>query len=242
VIAQTRAEFLKIRTTRTTLGLALGMATLVLLIVVLAGLLDERRSLTEAGTQRDLFSVAGFSSVFAALAGVLLVTSEYRFGTIRPTFLFTPRRSRVIAAKVVASFVAGLALAATAFALSLGVGSTILASRGISISGDEVARLIGGGILSAAFWGAIGAALGSIVRNQVGAVIGLLAWVLIAENVLFGLVPSVGRYTPAQAERALTGADAEHLVPAAAGAALLLTWAVGLTVAGAALTARRDVD
>ena len=33
----------------------------------------------------------------------MAITSEFRHGTIRSTFLVTPRRSRVIAAKVVAS-------------------------------------------------------------------------------------------------------------------------------------------
>ena len=38
----------------------------------------------------------------------MLVTSEYRFGTIRPTFLFSPRRASVLAAKVAAGLLAGL--------------------------------------------------------------------------------------------------------------------------------------
>ena len=38
MIAQTRAELLKIRSTRTTIGLVLGMVALVLLFVLLTGL------------------------------------------------------------------------------------------------------------------------------------------------------------------------------------------------------------
>ena len=40
--------------------------------------------------------------------------------------------------------------------------------------------------------GAIGAGLGAILHNQVGGVIALLAWGLVVDNLLFGLVPSVG--------------------------------------------------
>ena len=43
-----------------------------------------------------------------------------------------------------------------------------------------------------ALWGAIGTALGTIIHNQVGAVITLLAWGFVVDNLLFGLVPSVG--------------------------------------------------
>ena len=45
------------------------------------------------------------------LEQILVVTSEYRFGTIRPTFVFTPRRWVVLTAKYVASMLAGIAFA-----------------------------------------------------------------------------------------------------------------------------------
>lgn len=93
MIAQTRAELLKIRTTRTTIGLILGMLALVLLITLLTGLLSHPSGLASKADQRQLFSVGSTAGVFAALAGALLVTSEYRYGTIRPTVLFNPARA-----------------------------------------------------------------------------------------------------------------------------------------------------
>jgi hypothetical protein len=81
-----------------------------------------------------------------------------------------------------------------------------------------------------------------IVRNQVGAIIGLLAWLFLVENLLFGLAPSVGRYVPSQAQNALMGFTTDHLLSPAAGAAVLLAWTVVLCAAGAVLAARRDVS
>src|SRR5262249_43426932 len=121
VIAQTRAELLKIRSTRTTLGLFLAMVALVLLIVILRTLLDHPESLSEAGSQRDIFGLGSIAALFAALAGVLVVTNEFRFGTIRPTFLFTPRRSRVILAKIAASLLTGVGFAVVAEGLGYGI-------------------------------------------------------------------------------------------------------------------------
>ncbi|MGH2871675.1 MAG: hypothetical protein ACRDL5_04340, partial [Solirubrobacteraceae bacterium] len=95
MIAQIRAELLKIRSTRTTLGLILGMVALIVLFTLLTGLLSHPAALASKENQRELLSLGSFASVFSALAGVLLVTSEYRFGTIRPTILFNPARSRV---------------------------------------------------------------------------------------------------------------------------------------------------
>ena len=101
MIDQFRSELLKIRSTRTTLGLLLTMIALVLLFGLLGGLLTKANGLDEAGEQRDQLGIGGIATIFAALAGVLVVTSEYRFGTIRPTFVFTPRRWRVVGAKLV---------------------------------------------------------------------------------------------------------------------------------------------
>ncbi len=43
MIAQVKAELLKVRSTRTTIGLVLGMIVLILLIVLLTGLLTNAR-------------------------------------------------------------------------------------------------------------------------------------------------------------------------------------------------------
>jgi ABC-2 type transport system permease protein len=244
VIAQTRAEVLKIRSTRTTLGLLLGMVGLVVLVIVLTGLLEDSFSLSEAENQRTMFGAGSGSSIFAALAGVLVIASEYRFGTIRPTFLFTPQRSRVLGAKLAAGMLAGLAFGVIAQALAFAIGIPILSGRGIdnALDGRDIALILIGSILGTALWAAIGVGLGAILRNQVASVVGLLAWVFIVENLLIGLVPTVGRLTPTAAMSALLGQTNEDLVSPGAGAALLLAWVVVLAAAGIALTARRDVS
>lgn len=243
MIDQFRSELLKIRSTRTTLGLLLTMIALVLLFALLGGLLTKANGLDEAGEQRDQLGIGGIATIFAALAGVLVVTSEYRFGTIRPTFVFTPRRWRVVGAKLVASTAAGLALAAVAIGLTWAIGVAILSGRGIALALDagDVLLIVLGGFAAAALWGAIGAGLGSILHNQVASVIALLVWVFVLENVLFGFVPSVGRFGPAHAGDALSGMTGDHLLPAAAGGGMLVAWAAALGAAGLVLTARRDV-
>ena len=109
MIAQIRAELLKIRSTRTTVGLILGMVALILLFTLLTGLLSHPSGLASKEDQRQLLSLSSIAGVFSALAGVLLVTSEYRYGTIRPTILFNPARSYVLTAKVIVGMLAGLA-------------------------------------------------------------------------------------------------------------------------------------
>ena len=235
---------LKIRSTRTSLGLALGMVAIILLFVLLTGLLSSVSSLSGKEDQRSLFSIGSFAGLFSALAGVLLVTGEYRFGTIRPTFLFNPGRTQVVAAKVAASLLAGFVFAVVGEALSVGVGAVILtaAASPSPCTDDDYELLTLGTLAGTALWGGIGVGLGMIVRNQVGAIIGLLAWGFVIENLLFALAPSVGRLTPGQAQNGFMGLTTDHLLGPAAGGAVLLAWTVVLCVAGTALATRRDVN
>ena len=243
MIDQIRAELLKIRSTRTTLGLVAGMVALIVLFALLTGLLTKAPHLTTAEDQRGLLNVGSIAGLFSALAGVMLITSEYRHGTIRPTFLFDPRRSHLLAAKAIASLLAGTALGIAGEALGFGLGYLTLAVRGIplALTTGQAALMTGGGLAAVALWGAIGAAVGAIVRNQAGTIIGLLAWGLIVDSLLFAFVPSVGRFSPNRAENALEGLTTKHLLPATAGGAVLLGWAAALTIAGILATTRRDV-
>jgi ABC-2 type transport system permease protein len=221
-----------------------GLVTLiVLLFVLLTGFLSHTGSLMGPDDQRNFLGIGSFASIFAALAGILVVTSEYRFGTIGPTFVFTPRRWVVLTAKYVASMLAGIAFAVVGQGLALVIGLGILSGRGIhrTLGWGSVSQLGLGRVAAAALWGGIGVGLGAIVRNQIGAVIGVLVWVFVVENLLFGFVPSVGRFTPGRAQDALTGMSADHLLQAAAGGAVLLVWSLGLFAAGLAVTRARDV-
>jgi ABC-2 type transport system permease protein len=240
---QVTAELLKIRSTRTTIGLALGMIALIVLFALLSGLLTKAPDLMSTQDQLGLLSVGSFSGVFSALAGIMLITSEYRYGTIRPTFLFTPRRSRVLAAKLAAGLLAGLAFGVAGQALGFGIGIAILDARGIPYAPDTgaTALVLGGTVVASALWGAIGVGLGAILRNQVGAIIALLAWGFVVENLLFAFVPSVGRFAPVHAENGLFGLTTRHLLSPAAGAATLIAWTAVLAAIGGVLAARRDV-
>jgi hypothetical protein len=243
VIAQVRAEILKIRSTRTTLGLVIGMLVLVLAFTVLTGLLENESTLANVEDQRQLLGIGSIAGIFAALAGIFVVTSEIRFGTIRPTFLVTPSWYRILGAKLLASFIAGLVFGILGTAVSFGVGYVCLSQRSIpyALSSGDAAWLLVGCILGSGIWGGIGVGLATAVRNQVGAVIGLLAWGFVVENVLISLVPSVGRWAPVQAQNAFQGSTADHLLSPGLGGLVMLAWMAGLLAIGFALITRRDV-
>jgi ABC-2 type transport system permease protein len=244
VTGQLHAELLKLRSTRTILGLALGMVALVLLVSLVASLTMPVVDLSRPENQRTVLGAGQSATLFAALVGVIAVTAEFRYGTIRSTLLVEPRRVRVLVAKLVAALLAGLLFGAVGEGLAFAIGRLVLSGRGVPTGLDGRAQLhLGlGTVAVTALWAAIGVGVGAIVRHQVGAIVGLLAWTFVAESLLFGLVPSVGRFAPGPAGRPLAGDSAAHLLSSAAGGALLVGYTIALGAAGALLMLRRDVD
>jgi ABC-2 type transport system permease protein len=242
-VNQLRAELLKIRSTRTTIGLLVGLIVLALLFTILTCTLSPLSQLLTEQDQTSLLSFGSIAGVFAALAGVMLFTSEYRFGTIRPTSLFNPNRIHLFESKFIAGILSGLVFGIIGEGLVFAIGLMILKIRGIPIvmTGTNETELIVGAILGTALWGAIGVGVGAIVSNQVGAVIALLAWGFVVENLVFGFLPKIGRFLPVHASDAMMGPIQDKLLPGNVGTLVTIAWALVLAIIGVALLKRRDV-
>ena len=240
---QLLSELRKMRSTRTNLGLLAGMIGLILLTVLLNGFIIKKPELATLKNQYAVLSAGTSAALFAALIGVMAITGEFRHGTIRPTFVVTPHRSRVIGAKVLASLLMGMLFGLTAIGLSLGIGYAILVGRGIpfALSTSNVLWLVLGTPVLTAAWAALGVGFGAVVRNQVFAVIGLIVWVMVIDNLLRGLVPRIGGYTLMGASSAIIADPSDYVLSAAAGGLLLLAYVAALVTAGALLVSRRDV-
>ena len=243
MIDQLLSELRKMRSTRTNLGLLAGMIALTLLSVLVNGFVLSASDLRGHDNQHLLLSAGTSGALFASLIGVMAITSEFRHGTIRSTFLVTPDRNRVIAAKVVASLLMGIVFGLVAIGLSFGIGYAILAGRGIDFALDtnHVLLLVLGTLFMTAMWAALGVGLGALVRNQVFAVIGVIVWAFFVDNLIRAVVPDVGRFTPVGASDSVTAGFADYLLAPALGALLLAAYAAVFLAAGAVLVARRDV-
>lgn len=246
--AQLRSELLKQCTTRTNLLLVLWMVALALFVVLLHVLSLDAGTL---GRRDGQLKVLGWGTtvgaLFAALLGAISITGEIRHGTIRPTLIATPNRTRVIAAKAAASALAGVLLGLIAELLAAGIESGGLAARGIDIAltaGDYI-QLVVGGAAAAALFAALGVGIGALTRNQVGAVTGLCVWLLLIETTLIGNIPSAGKFAPGASAGALAGAiqtqTPSKLLAPALGALLLAAYAAVAAAFGVITTERRDV-
>jgi ABC-2 type transport system permease protein len=248
VTALLRAELLKQRSTRTVLGLLAAMLGLVLLAVLLHGFGLPAEGLASVQRQLMVFGRGELLGVlFAALLGALSVTTEIRHGTIRPTFLVTPRRRPVVAAKVAVTAVIGAGFGAVAATTAAAAGTAALVSRGIDVrlGAGDIMLLVGGSAGAAALWAAIGVGVGALVRNQVVAVVGICAWLLFVEGLLAGDVAGrlgdLGRLLPGSAAAAMSGQGQGALLAPEAGLAVLALYAAAAAVSGTVATSRRDI-
>jgi ABC-2 type transport system permease protein len=241
-----RAELLKWRTTRSFYGTIAGVVAIVALgvsaAIAQAGGNGHAALSTTEGL-RSVYGAAVNAGFLLLVMGIITTAGEYRQNTITAALLITPRRRRLVIAKTIAMAIIGTGIAAVATAVTLAVSLPWLAAKGIHptlLSADVAGVLLGSAAVMVLF-GLIGVGIGAIVRNQVAAVVGSLAWLLIVENLLVGVLPSIGKWLSFGASGALIGSADVGLLPVGAAGLLLLGYAAAFIAAGIHLTAHRDV-
>jgi ABC-2 type transport system permease protein len=238
-----RSEWIKLFTTRTTWAM-IGIG--LLCEGLFAGLFVELVALTEFESAEDvesIFTGTGLLMVMLLILGVLAITTEFRHGTTGSTFLVSPKRYPVMAAKLAAMLLVGL-LAGLAFVVvNGGLALPLFSGRGVDLppSGD-IASIYAGVAVSFALLCAFGLGVGAIVRNQVGAIIAAIAIFFVLSWLPELLPGDLGQYFPSQALGALHGHDEEGNLGQVAGGLVLAAWSFGLCAIGTVLVCRRDLS
>ena len=237
-----RSEWLKLVSVRTTWAL---LGTMILLEGLAAGLLTGLADVDDL-RNRDIATIAigtKLAIVFMFTLGALLSTNEFRHGTANTTFVVTPRRELVIAAKLAVGLVVGIVGALLYIAVNAGLGLSILSSRGIDVNADvAVDTYVGVGVglvLGCVF----GVALGALLRNQIlTVVVGMVVFLLAGTAALF-IGDDVGRYFPGESLLALQGTPGadDTLLSQTEGGLLLAAYCVVLGAAGMWAMHERDV-
>ena len=232
------AEVLKLRTTRLVPGLLLGFLGLIVLYVLAV---VTQTSVTDLELSPEgPFAAAATAVILVLLLGVTVTAGEYRHNTITTTFLVTPVRERVLAAKLVTALLLGLAFAVAGVVVNVAVGWVAVELKGADVSpfDESVTEILGATLLGCALWSALGAAVGAVARNQVTAIVSAVVWFLIAEPLVGSLLDSVGRYLPGAALGAIFD-DGD--LSRTGGILVSLGWIGAIGLVGAVLVARDDV-
>ncbi len=242
--ASLKAEWIKLTTTRTAVGLVVGAAAVAALGATSTIMSAKPEDLARPVQDQHFFMLASINlAMFALVMGIRTFTDEFRHGSIVPTLLVTPNRREVVAAKVATSAAAGVTLAAVAQGAMLSLAVFLIRAKGAeAIVGARDLAAMGGLLIAAGLWTALGAAVGAVVRHQAAAVVGGLVWVLLMENLGAALLGDGGRFLPGQAAHGLAQASqAGPLLAPAAGAVVLVAYAVAAAAAAVVRMDRRDV-
>jgi ABC-2 type transport system permease protein len=197
---------------------------------------------TGEGLQTALHSV-GFGSILAEVAGIIGMAGEFRFGQADQTFLSEPRRGRVVTAKAALFAAVGLVFGMVSAAATLAASWTWLTAKGVGLPFGQslIWSSLGGGIASATLSALLGVAVGAVLRNQVVAIVMVLAVQAGVETTVFQASSSVGRWLPGRAAEALRQLPTDGLLAWQTGALVLSAWVSGLLLVGAVRTLRTDI-
>ena len=224
--------------------------------------IDAARVLTNAAA--NVFTSGQFFNLlFIVVLGALVVTNEFFHQTATSTFLTTPRRTRVIASKLIAAVLLAAGFWALTTAIDVGAGTLLFTSQGYDVPFGEwtVIRAVLMNLLAFVIWAVLGVGLGVLIRSQLGATLTGAAMYLISWPVavlLFGAIrqfviqddrvwdfvvvlPGVASFVMVAAERLQFGPDSSG-PPWWVGALVLLGYGVVAGVVGTLITRKRDIS
>ncbi len=248
-----RSEWTKMRTLRSTpitlvitAALVIGLSTL----ITWAVLTSPHHGADAASNPVGLIQ-SGWSLGLLAfeVLGVLTVSNEYSSGMVVSTFLATPKRARVLLAKIlvftVLVFVVGEVMSFVNFYLGHAVANGYATFPDPALGGHNVLRAVIGMGLDAALVGLIGVGLGALLRHTAGAITAGVAVLFVLPLVLEALPSSwrnpVEEYWPTQAGSQLEEVNRQaHALSAWWGTGDLALFVVVLLLVAGYLLAKRD--
>jgi ABC-2 type transport system permease protein len=247
-----------------------------------AGMSDEDKAAFEQSMQQERDRVAAaqtaagvaryaaniytsgqfFGLLLVMLLAILLITNEFYHQTATATFLATPKRTKVIVAKLVTGALMAFGFWFITTAINVGVGVAFFSSEGFSNSlGHWTAQqAILLNLLVYMLWAIFGIGIGVLLRSQIGATItaavlytigtyaALAVLALVREYLIKkDWVMEAAVYIPPLASSHVLGTLAgqvgdTHLPARWVAAVVLIGYAVVLGTIGTLITRKRDIS
>jgi len=237
-----KSEWLKVVSVPTSWIL---LGSMLLIEGLIAGLVTGVGDIEDLRTAdpRVLLIGTPLSTVLMFTLGALLATNEYRHGTANQTFLITPRRERVIAAKLAVGLAVGIVGALLYITVNAGLGLSILSKRGVDVDGDLAVNIYSGVGTGLVLGCLFGVALGALLRNQLLTIVTGLVLFLVRGVVALFIGTDVGKFFPGEALLALQGTPSnEDLLSQVDAGIVLAATCIAVSIAGIYVTRYREIN
>jgi hypothetical protein len=130
----------------------------------------------------SLASALAWSSMWALLFGVVSASAEYRHNTIPTSYLIAANRPKLIVAKSICAAVVG---ATHGLICAAGAAAAVpISGTGYGNEGPAILPVSGGAAVAYALWAVLGVGVGTLLRNQVLAVIAAPLYLVMIEPIV----------------------------------------------------------
>jgi ABC-2 type transport system permease protein len=191
--------------------------------------------------------------IFAIILGIMLMSGEFRHGTAVATFLTAPKRGTVLANKLAIAAIGGtlLMVISTGAGIAGGLIGMSFYPDAASPSSDIFINTMVAAVVSGAVLGIVGVAIGTLVRNQMLAIVGALVYLFVIDPILLLLWPDAGKFLPSglitgmmalDIQSPELGFDTTNYLPALSATLVLIGYGLVFAVVAVTTSLRRDVD
>ena len=233
-----RGELRKALTTRTIWGFLAGGAAFAALNAVIIGAASG--TLGRVTEKQEALSCL---PVLVLAWGLVGAAGEYRHRTAAPAALVARGgRGTLLAARLAAYGVTGLALGAVASAVSVAVALPLLARMpGPALTFGQVGEVVAGNLVAAVLSAVLGAATGALLRNQVVGVVLALVVNFAVVPLVAGADEGLANLTPFGASSVLSGMTHDTTITAVTAALVLALWTAAAAATAIAGERHRDL-
>jgi ABC-2 type transport system permease protein len=148
-------------------------------------------------------AISGY--IFVIILGIMLMAGEYRHGTAVATFLASPKREIVLAAKLGIAAIVGAVFMLISVWASIFAGIIVLA--GFDNSSGTFLNLTLAGLVTGAILAVIGVAIGALLKSQMLAIVFSLVYLFVIDPLLLVLWVDIAKYLPGGLITAMTAID-----------------------------------
>lgn len=253
-----RSEWIKVSTVRSNkviLGLSVIVSGITAWLTAVLGPVSRPSNSAPPTLTDEVLTVAelfiyptALTAVLAAIAGILLFSSEAQHGTLAAAVTAQPSRWVLAAAKAIMATGFGAVLGAAGMAA--GFAGAMAGSLDMGNTSGMAATVLWG-LFYTSLSGVLGLGVGMIVRHSAGAIAGLLVWWMVAESLILLFLPAeLARFVPFDAGYRLLGVESDFDIQEIVAAALTRAqyalvfgaYAAVALLVGTALFSRRDTN